>query len=207
MVYSGMVKIGRNQLCPCGSGKKYKHCHGNPLNPQLLPAAQPVPPHVQAMFREMQAREKRREDAQGLGRPIISTDFKGYKFVAVGNNLNLHYSKNWVYFSDFLLDFIKNKLGAEWGNAEKEKPFDERHPLMQWLHLMGELHKKLREKSEGDMNTEANGFINCFFGLAYNLYLLDPMSDLDVGDPSHCMQVSRVAPDGPAPVNACVHHA
>jgi len=33
------------------------------------------------------------------------------------------------------------------------------------------------------------------------------MSDLDVGDPSHCMQVSRVAPDGPAPVNACVHHA
>jgi hypothetical protein len=22
------VKIGRNQTCPCGSGKKYKHCHG-----------------------------------------------------------------------------------------------------------------------------------------------------------------------------------
>jgi len=21
-------KIGRNQACPCGSGKKYKHCHG-----------------------------------------------------------------------------------------------------------------------------------------------------------------------------------
>ena len=21
-------KIGRNNLCPCGSGKKYKHCHG-----------------------------------------------------------------------------------------------------------------------------------------------------------------------------------
>ena len=22
-------KIGRNELCPCGSGKKYKHCHGS----------------------------------------------------------------------------------------------------------------------------------------------------------------------------------
>lgn len=22
------VKVGRNELCPCGSGKKYKHCHG-----------------------------------------------------------------------------------------------------------------------------------------------------------------------------------
>jgi len=21
-------KVGRNEVCPCGSGKKYKHCHG-----------------------------------------------------------------------------------------------------------------------------------------------------------------------------------
>jgi len=25
---SGMPKVGRNDPCPCGSGKKYKHCHG-----------------------------------------------------------------------------------------------------------------------------------------------------------------------------------
>jgi uncharacterized protein YecA (UPF0149 family) len=23
-----LPKMGRNQLCPCGSGKKYKRCHG-----------------------------------------------------------------------------------------------------------------------------------------------------------------------------------
>ena len=22
------TKVGRNDLCPCGSGKKYKKCHG-----------------------------------------------------------------------------------------------------------------------------------------------------------------------------------
>ena len=22
-------KVGRNEKCPCGSGKKYKYCHGN----------------------------------------------------------------------------------------------------------------------------------------------------------------------------------
>ena len=22
-------KVGRNKKCPCGSGKKFKHCHGN----------------------------------------------------------------------------------------------------------------------------------------------------------------------------------
>lgn len=26
-----LPKIGRNQLCPCGSGKKYKQCHGQTL--------------------------------------------------------------------------------------------------------------------------------------------------------------------------------
>jgi preprotein translocase subunit SecA len=24
----GFPKVGRNDPCPCGSGKKYKHCHG-----------------------------------------------------------------------------------------------------------------------------------------------------------------------------------
>lgn len=24
------TKVGRNEPCPCGSGKKYKQCHGSP---------------------------------------------------------------------------------------------------------------------------------------------------------------------------------
>ncbi len=28
------VKVGRNERCPCGSGFKYKHCHGGPLRPE-----------------------------------------------------------------------------------------------------------------------------------------------------------------------------
>ncbi|MEL6479275.1 MAG: preprotein translocase subunit SecA [Pseudomonadota bacterium] len=28
-------KVGRNELCPCGSGKKYKHCHGAIVGPAL----------------------------------------------------------------------------------------------------------------------------------------------------------------------------
>jgi preprotein translocase subunit SecA len=26
------AEVGRNALCPCGSGKKYKRCHGDPRN-------------------------------------------------------------------------------------------------------------------------------------------------------------------------------
>ena len=27
-VPAGERKVGRNEACPCGSGKKYKRCHG-----------------------------------------------------------------------------------------------------------------------------------------------------------------------------------
>jgi len=27
-IKSGAAKVGRNDPCPCGSGKKYKNCHG-----------------------------------------------------------------------------------------------------------------------------------------------------------------------------------
>jgi preprotein translocase subunit SecA len=29
------AKVGRNDPCPCGSGKKYKKCHGMPGAPPL----------------------------------------------------------------------------------------------------------------------------------------------------------------------------
>jgi SEC-C motif len=34
-VSSPILRIGRNEKCPCGSGKKYKHCHGNPAHPEF----------------------------------------------------------------------------------------------------------------------------------------------------------------------------
>ena len=28
----GFANVGRNDPCPCGSGRKYKRCHGDPRN-------------------------------------------------------------------------------------------------------------------------------------------------------------------------------
>ena len=38
-----MAKVGRNDPCPCGSGKKYKKCCGSPLKPQRITVADPLP--------------------------------------------------------------------------------------------------------------------------------------------------------------------
>ena len=41
-----MAKIGRNEPCPCNSGKKYKHCHGaaHPAPARPAEAAKPAMP-------------------------------------------------------------------------------------------------------------------------------------------------------------------
>jgi hypothetical protein len=44
----------------------------------------------------------------------------------------LMWSKNWKTFPDFLFDYIRNVLGADWGNAELKKPLSDRHPILQW---------------------------------------------------------------------------
>ena len=75
-----------------------------------------------------EAKEHRRRLLQGLGRPIISFENQGYRVVAVGNEV--HWSKNWLTFVDFLLDYIKAVLTPEWGQAEQAKPENEQHPLM-----------------------------------------------------------------------------
>lgn len=31
----GFVEPGRNQPCPCGSGKKFKHCHLEKMNASI----------------------------------------------------------------------------------------------------------------------------------------------------------------------------
>lgn len=36
------AEIGRNDPCPCGSGKKFKKCHGSPIHSPGTPLPSPV---------------------------------------------------------------------------------------------------------------------------------------------------------------------
>lgn len=49
--------------------------------------------------------------------------------VAVGNTV--HWSTNWKTFPDFLMDYIKGKLGKDWITAEIAKAPQQQHPLVQ----------------------------------------------------------------------------
>jgi hypothetical protein len=168
-----MAKIGRNAPCPCGSGRKYKHCCGDPLKEQRSGGAQrldALPPEIKLALTRHEAQEMIRTQQQGLGRPIIAEKVGEHQVVRVGDTL--HYSKEWKFFPDFLSGYIKDVLGSDWGNAEIAKPIEERHPIMQWYDAYCHFQKAIEKRPDGTYAVNATGVIYCYIGLAYNLYLL-----------------------------------
>jgi hypothetical protein len=167
-------KIGRNQKCPCRSGLKFKHCCG-----ASAPAQRRIRPIT---FEEMQAdvqtaliQQYRNEQARirrfGHVRQPISIDHQGYKFVGVGNRL--HYAKSWRTFHDFLWHYIAGVFTSEWGNAELQKPFEERHPVAQWYHHLCNFQQENMEGPGPVYSAVATGTVMAYTALAYDLYTLD----------------------------------
>lgn len=121
-------------------------------------------------MREREAEERVREIQQGRGRPIISAKVKDHQMVAVGNTV--HFSKTWKAFPDFLSDYIKMKLGPEWGNGEIAKPLAARHPVMQWYDVYCRYQKETIRIPGEVTSAEITGVVACYLGLSYALYLL-----------------------------------
>lgn len=165
-----MNRTGRNQPCPCGSGKKYKRCHGAHADSAHLP---PQPRPFNEAVRQPDAQQRLRERQQGLGRKIVSTKLGDRRFVAVGKNL--FHSDRWLTFYDFLFSYIKIKFGPEWGTSELGKEFSERHPVMQWYDAVAKAQAKHpgSDVKEHVKSAPMTGAMICYLGLSYNLYLLE----------------------------------
>jgi len=167
-----MAKIGRNQTCPCGSGKKFKHCHGGIHSANSgFAAMQPnLDAVIQQKIQELEALRVQREKQQGLGRPIISTEFKGHRRVAVGNRL--HSSKQWKTFQDFLRDYLIQSLGQEWFKGELQKSEDQRHQIVRWYERANADAKRLSTQVGDILTGPMTGAQRAFLNLANNIYLI-----------------------------------
>jgi hypothetical protein len=169
-----VAKVGRNQKCPCASGLKYKRCCGSFVTKQR--AQEERVRRAKILSTQHTATERIRQSQQGLGKPIISSEFEGRRLVTVGNEL--HWSTSWKTFPDFLDDYIKRKLGAEWGSAEIAKPIKERHPLLQWYDTYW-LYKNSLKVVAGDLREGiVTGVVASYMGVAYGLYLLQHNAEL-----------------------------
>jgi hypothetical protein len=160
-----MSKIGRNQPCPCKSGKKYKHCHGSV--DATFPTLSDI--DLQIATGKFKARKHLREISEGFGKPIMATDFANKKVVFVGGKL--YSSENWRFFTDFLIDFAKDIFGYEWGNrVVKSKA---RHLFIEWLQKVDDLTKSPGLRSRADYVFEiTDPSAGALFSFCYSLYLI-----------------------------------
>lgn len=92
------------------------------------------------------------------------------RIVAVGNTL--FHSKSWKVFPDFLSDYLKTLLGADWGNSEIAKPFEDRHLILQWYDSYCRVQRSHTKQNGGVYSAKPTGVVYCYWGLAYDLYLL-----------------------------------
>ena len=125
---------------------------------------------MQKAFARQRAAEVIRKQQQGEGRPIITAELDGHRMVAVGDEIR--FSKRWKVFADFLSDYIKGVIGADWGNSEIAKPFEERHPILQWYDGYCRYQGRFTEKVGEVYSAPATGVAYCYLGLAYSLYLI-----------------------------------
>ncbi len=59
------MRIGRNELCPCGSGKKFKHCHGVPVPEDAFASARAGPRGAAVAPLLPRARSAKRRNCDG----------------------------------------------------------------------------------------------------------------------------------------------
>ena len=135
-----------------------------------------MPEFIREAFLTAQATRLQRERQQGLGKPIISAEVGGTRFVAIGNRLV--YSEKFKTFQDFLGEYIKGVLGADWANPELKRPLEERHPILRWYHHLCMLQREFIKEPGKVHPGPMTGAAAAYLGLAYDLYALDHNGDM-----------------------------
>ena len=128
------------------------------------------------MAKKRMAEERERRARFGEIRPVIQADYMGHKFVAIGSEI--HYSKQWRTFLDFLAYYIKHVLDPAWCKVELAKPLDARHEIMKWYDGMCRYQQRQQRSPDGLCGVVPNGAMRAYLLLAYDMYVLRHHSKL-----------------------------
>jgi hypothetical protein len=180
------MKVGRNDLCPCGSGKKFKKCHlAVPPGLWIPPSARPIPKpprplpdHIRQEFEQGRFKEQQRVNAFGNIRPIIH--FKhpnGTHFVGVRNRF--YHSDKWQFFTDFLLEYGFERFGKEWLEKQQRADLVNQHPMFVWRRQAYDFMNSQPRRVDGTFAATPNGPLAACNSFYYDLYTVDDNSILD----------------------------
>lgn len=103
------------------------------------------------------------------GRPIIKTEFGDKNLVYVGREKFVFQGET---FNDFLVHFLKCKIGHKWLQEQSELPDTDKHPLLLWFAEFGKVAKTAQVNEKGMFCVPGTGSMLSLLKLAYYLYLL-----------------------------------
>jgi len=158
----GFVDVNRNAQCPCGSGFRFKKCHG-----ALSSFGGGGIGIIRGIHKRVEFENYRREKQQGYGRPIISTNLGGTRFVAVGGTL--HWSDRWATFHSFLFDYLRLAFGQQWCVVNSLGSVRPSHPVTQWMQA---ILNSPSQQLDGLRAREMDGAAAAYLHLSYDLYCL-----------------------------------
>ncbi len=185
-----MVKIGRNEPCFCGSGKKYKKCCYLKNNPQLIPNITRVEstPELEELKNkaEEENNEIRKKYLEPLGiyinfvKPAI---FQGKKFWTMGSRLYYERPPEET-FHEFIVFVFTNTLGEEWRKLQDSLPQEKRHFIYKSYQKYRDwLKKNMTEQNKvGKLwAMKPDGWTLALLTLAFDVYCIMHTSNLPIG--------------------------
>ncbi len=169
------MKIGRNQSCPCGSGKKYKKCHlfsGEPLPVFTKIDSNPELEQIKAQIEHEQTERRRKLEAFGIYIDFVKPiQFKGKKVWALASRLYTNEPANQT-FHEFIIDVLRQELGREWWENQINLTADKQHFIIQCFRK----HFEWRQRSESPANKVGNiwaakpdGYSRALLSLAFDV--------------------------------------
>lgn len=157
------MKIGRNDPCPCGSGKKYKKCC---LKGQ-------IPKEIKTIF-----------ETQSHPEPhlhlVNSVIWKNHRVRVIWNRV--HFCPVSESFHEFLLRMLVMTLGNKWFESQCKLCGGKRHILVRWFSSYHDWKKnaqteasRINDHSWGAMPT---GSVMALHSFAYDMYCLQIVNEL-----------------------------
>jgi hypothetical protein len=137
------------------------------------PPLRALPENVRQAFAAAAQREAEWIQKYGCVRRPITREFRGQTVVAVGSRLFFH---KWKTFHDFLFTYLGYVTGKEWFAAERKKPLEKQHPLMQWYNVWFDLHAKNKGTVPEEEIVKVDGppaQVSALLSFAYDLYTLE----------------------------------
>lgn len=114
-----------------------------------------------------------REAMFGKIRPLVNVVHQGYRFVAAGSRLICEKKEKLQTVPNLLMRYLPAVIGADWGNAEIKKPYDQRHPIMKWYDDMCYFQAKQKKTESGLYEMVPNGPTFHYLLLADDLFCLE----------------------------------